>query len=267
MKINMCGRLVTIVVVLAVVFPSVSRGQSMRLADDAFPRLCALTDAKYRSSRRNLNTILREQPEFWWEIHGVAARLKTHPAWLLNVMASESLFDADARNPLPGQSASGLLQIIEATARGMGTTANAIRQMSPLQQLRFVERYFKPFTGQLNTLADVYTAVLRGSVIEGGDAVIVVNSKNEQRVYSLNKSLDLNNDGYITKGELGLVALSIGRFMPAKEPREMALAYNEGLTLVYHDKNLSDQSPFSENHNLDLPRRTRSIFIRGRAQD
>jgi transglycosylase-like protein with SLT domain len=265
----MCGlRLVTIVVVLAVVFPTVSRGQGKRLVDDALPRLFALTDAKYRSSRRNLNTILQEQPGFWREIHGVAARLKTHPAWLLNVMACESLFDADARNPLPGQSASGLLQIIESTARGMGTTANAIRQMSPLQQLRFVERYFKPFTGQLDTLADVYTAVLRGSVIEGGDAVIVVNSKNEQRVYTLNKSLDLNNDGYITKGELGLVALSIGRFMPAaKEPTKMALAYNEGLTLVYHDKNLSDQSLFSENRNVDIPRRTRSTFIRGKAQD
>jgi soluble lytic murein transglycosylase-like protein len=137
--------------------------------DDFLARLFERTDARHRASRRNLEAILRSQPEFWRELHGVSRRLGTDPAWLLNVMACESLFDPDARNPLPGQTASGLLQIIERTARRLGTTTEAIRRMSPTDQLRLVEKYLEPFKGRLNTLPNVYMAVFRGSVVEGGD--------------------------------------------------------------------------------------------------
>src|SRR5262249_60116769 len=95
--------------------------------------------ARHGSSRRNLEAILRNQPEFWRELHAVAGRLETEPAWLLNVMAFESLFDPDARNPLPGQTASGLLQIIEGTARRLGTTTKAVRRTGRLEDKRIVE--------------------------------------------------------------------------------------------------------------------------------
>ncbi|MFN0085284.1 MAG: hypothetical protein ACKVX9_07845, partial [Blastocatellia bacterium] len=108
--------------------------------DGPLLKLLVRTEGKHLRARQNLEQILREHPEFWVELQAVAARLKTHPAWLLNVMASESLFVAGARNRLPGQTASGLLQIIEDTAQGLGTTTAAIRQMSPVEQLRFVEK-------------------------------------------------------------------------------------------------------------------------------
>jgi transglycosylase-like protein with SLT domain len=178
-------------------------------------RLFERTGARHRNARRNLEAILRAQPEFLVELNAVAGRLRTDPAWLLNVMACESLFDPDARNPLPGQTASGLLQIIEGTARRLGTTTGAIRRMSPVDQLRLVEKYLGPFKGRLNTLSNVYMAVFRGSIAEGDDTVVVVDSAKEPRVYSLNKSLDINRDKRITKGELGLAALSVGRFLPS----------------------------------------------------
>jgi len=184
-------------------------------AGDQLSRLFARTEAKHQNSRRNLTEILRSQPQFWIELRVVAERLQTLPAWLLNVMASESMFNPTARNGFPGQTASGLLQFIEATARRMGTTTEAIRRMSPAEQLRLVERYLTPFRGRLNSLADVYLAVFRGAVIDGGDTVVVVDSNKERRIYALNKSLDLNGDGRIVKGELSLTALSVGRFLPA----------------------------------------------------
>jgi len=169
--------------------------QNTQMAGDQLSQLFARTEAKHRSSRRNLTEILRSQPRFWIELRAVAERLQTQPAWLLNVMASESLFNPAARNGFPGQTASGLLQFIEATARRMGTTTEAIRRMNPVEQLRLVERYLTPFRGRLNSLADVYLAVFRGVVIEGGDTVVVVDSSKERRIYALNKSLDLNGDG------------------------------------------------------------------------
>lgn len=181
---------------------------------DQLSRLFTRTEAKHQRSRRNLNEILRSQPQFWIELRAIAERLQTQPAWLLNVMACESLFNPAARNPFPRQTASGLLQFIEATASRMGTTTEAIRQMSPIEQLSLVERYLTQFRGRLNSLADVYLAVFRGVVIEGGDTIVVVDSSKERRIYTLNKWLDLNRDGRIVKGELGLAALSIGRFLP-----------------------------------------------------
>jgi hypothetical protein len=181
-------------------------------------RMIARSEAKHIRSRKNLIKILRDQPSFWIELQAIAKRLKTEPAWLLNVMASESSFNPAARNGLPGQTATGLLQFIEDTAQGMGTTTEAIRRMSPVEQLRLVEKYLSPFRGRLNSLSDVYSAVFRGFIAKGGDASAVAplnNSNKELRIYSLNRWLDFNGDGKITKGELALAALSVGRFQPA----------------------------------------------------
>jgi hypothetical protein len=208
-------RLISAAIAATIALPAAANAQNAQTDGDQLSRLFARTEAKHRSSRRNLTEILRSQPRFWIELQAVAKRLQTQPAWLLNVMASESLFNPSARNSLPGQTASGLLQFIQATARQMGTNTEAIRRMGPVDQLRLVERYLTPFRGRLNSLADVYLAVFRGAVIDGGDTVVVVDSNKERRIYALNKSLDLNGDGRIVKGELSLAALSVGRFLPA----------------------------------------------------
>jgi Transglycosylase SLT domain len=184
---------------------------------DHLRRIVARSEAKHLRSRQNLFKILREYPQFWLELQTVAERLKTQPAWLLNVMAVESLFDPSARNSLPGQSASGLLQFVNETASRLGTTTAAIREMGPVDQLRLVEKYFAPFRGRLNSMADVYMAVFRGFIIEGRDETVISplnNSRKEQRIYWLNEWLDLDNDRKITRGELALAATLIGRFQP-----------------------------------------------------
>jgi hypothetical protein len=242
-------------------------------ADDFVLRLFDRADARHRVSRRNLEAMLRSQPGFWPELQAVSGRLGTDPAWLLDVMATESLFDPGARNPLPGQTASGLLQFIEATARRMRTTTEAIRRMSPLEQLRLVEKYLEAFKGRLNTLPNVYMAVFRGSIVDGGDEVVVVDSARQPRVYALNRSLDLDNDGRITKGELGLAALSVGRFLPAPRALRHAQAVNNpsgGATFVRgkgrssqrHVDSLDSSVPAAPNATLRPPRSTRSIYIR-----
>ncbi|SRR6266545_1801921 len=260
---------------LALALPASANGQNTQTDGDQLLRLFARTEAKHRSSRRNLAEILRSQPQFWSELQAVASRLQTQPAWLLNVMASESLFNPVARNPLPGQTASGLLQFIEATACRMGTTTGAIRRMSPLDQLRLVEGYLKPFKGRLKALPDVYMAVFRGSIVEGGDEAVVVDSSKEPRVYALNRSLDLDNDKRIRKGELGLAALSVGRFLPSPHALRRAQAVNNpsGRTAFVRGKDKTPQrnvdslhssAPAAAGEVSQPPRSTRSIYIRNR---
>jgi hypothetical protein len=192
-------------------------------------RLLDQTEDRHLLARRNLERILREQPEFWLKLGAVARRLEIDPAWLLNVLACESLFVPGARNPLPGQTASGLLQIIESTAASLETTTAAIRRMTPVEQLPLIERYLTPFRGRLKSLADLYSAVFRGSIPDGDETTVILDSERVPRKYGLNRSLDLNRDGRITKGELNLTALSVGRFafapVPPIRPKETKSLY------------------------------------------
>jgi hypothetical protein len=220
-----------------------------KVPSDRVRQVIARNEEKHLRSRQNLIRILRNQPNFWIELQAIARRLKTEPAWLLNVMASESLFDRTARNGLPGQTATGLLQFIESTARNMGTTTEAIRRMSPVEQLRLVERYLTPFRGRLNNLADVYLAVFRGFIVKGGDATFIApldSSNRERRIYSLNRWLDFDGDGKITKGELALAALAIGRFQPIT-PRSEGIPY---------------RNPVESVDRMSETTQTRSIYIR-----
>jgi len=217
--------------------------------NDRTLRMIARNEAKHIRSRQNLIKILRDHPNFWVELQAIAKRLKTEPAWLLNVMASESLFKPKARNGLPGQTATGFLQFIESTAQSLGTTTEAIRRMSPVEQLRLVEKYLTPFQGRLNSLADVYLTVFRGFIVEGGDASVVAplnRSNKEQRIYSLNRWLDFNGDGKITKGELALAAFSTGRFQP----------------VVPRPDGISDRNSVDAFDQMPETRRTRSIYVR-----
>jgi hypothetical protein len=143
--------------------------------------------------------------------------------------------------------------------------------MSPLDQLRLVERYLYPFRGRLKTLPDVYMAVLRGSIIDGGAAVVVVDAAKEPRIYALNRSLDINNDRRMTKGELGLAALSVGRFLPAQAPRQAKRNKHSGGTAFGRGKAKTTQAPVesldsttsaSADRSPKSKPSTRSIYIR-----
>ena len=232
---------------------------SVAAQDSSLLKLLVRTEGKHLRARQNLEQILLQQPQFWTELQAVAARLETHPEWLLNVMASESLFIAGARNRLPGHTASGLLQIIEDTAQSLGTTTAAIRKMSPVEQLRFIEKYFAPFRGRLKSLADVYTAVFRGFIVDGGETVVVApldDSRKEQRIYALNQWLDFNSDGRITKGELSTAALSIGRFqVPSLAGSEQTgEPGRHSISLYLGDSSSRDR--------IVKSRQTRSIYVR-----
>jgi Transglycosylase SLT domain len=248
---NRTKRLRSIGVVAALLMAPTAIAQNKETGDHV-RRIVARSEAKYFRSRQNLFKILREHPLFWPELQAVAERLKTQPAWLLNVMAAESLFDPSARNSLPGQSASGLLQFVNETASRLGTTTAAIREMGPVDQLRLVEKYFAPFRGRLNSMADVYMAVFRGFIIEGRDETVISplnNSRKEQRIYRLNEWLDLDNDRKITRGELALAATLIGRFQP-QNPTSLRPGTDPRSTLL------------TPSDHPDRKSLTRSIYIR-----
>ena len=91
-------------------------------------------------------------------LSGVGERLGLDPNYLAAVMSLESGFKPDAVNPKGG--ATGLIQFMPATATLLGTTASALRQMTAIQQLPFVEAFYRKAGQSIrkNTPGDYYMA-------------------------------------------------------------------------------------------------------------
>jgi hypothetical protein len=137
-------------------------------------------------------------------IREVAANLQTDPNFLMACMAFESAgtFSSSIKNGA-GSGAVGLIQFMPSTAQALGTTTERLVAMSAVRQLEFVEKYFIWTKGRLNTLEDVYMAILWPSAI-GKPQNYVLFDKNDPAHptrYIQNAGLDFNKDGLITKAE------------------------------------------------------------------
>jgi len=137
-------------------------------------------------------------PQFIAEVEAMAQRLGTQPEYLMAVMSFESggSFSPSVENPVSG--ATGLIQFMPPTARGLGTSVEALSQMTPTEQLAYVEKYFQQYKGELGTLEGVYTSVLSGRARPDPNAVLFSQGT---AAYSQNSGLDFNRDGRITSGE------------------------------------------------------------------
>lgn len=131
----------------------------------------------------------------------ITARLRVSPDYLMACMAFETgeTFDPAIKNAA-GSGAVGLIQFMPNTARALGTTVEALAGMTALEQLDYVEKYFKPYRGKLNTLEDVYMAILYPAAI--GKPASHVLFKSGSIAYEQNKGLDENRDGNITLAEI-----------------------------------------------------------------
>lgn len=102
-------------------------------------------------------------------IISVSDTIGIKPNWLANVINFESIGgDPRARNKL--SNATGLIQFMPATARGLGTSIDALYNMTAREQMFWVDAYFKPYRGRLNSQEDVYMAVFYPVAIGKPDA-------------------------------------------------------------------------------------------------
>ncbi len=133
------------------------------------------------------------------EVGAVSNRLGVSPTDLLAAMSFETVgtFNPSIKNP--NGSATGLIQFIESTARGLGTSTRELAGMSRVEQMAYVEQYLKPFKGRMKNLGDLYMAIHWPAGVGKSDDYVMY--KAGSREYNGNKNLDINGDGTVTRGE------------------------------------------------------------------
>lgn len=132
--------------------------------------------------------------EFRGRVVEICAELRIpDPSWLMACMHFETggTFSPSIVNKSSG--ATGLIQFMPSTARGMGTTVQALATKTAVEQLDDVLAYFRPFAGRIKTLADCYMAILYQTAVGKPDDAVLFASGSE--AYRLNAALDLDPDG------------------------------------------------------------------------
>ncbi len=155
----------------------------------------------------NPSSVLRELgQEFVDKLWVMCRDNKWNADAIVSVMQHESGLNPAAKNPAKGQSASGLLQIIESTAKELGTSTADILNMSAVQQLEVVEKYYKLYFSRLSvpkTRVGYYTLNWGIGIVDKLDYVLASKSDPKtSKLYDLNSALDSNHDGRITVGDL-----------------------------------------------------------------
>lgn len=132
----------------------------------------------------------------------MCGRLGAAPSDIAVCIKIESNFNPAAK--APGSSASGLIQIIEANARKLGTTTADLRQKSFVEQLPYVEGYLRNAmreTGkQPQNVYDWYLLIHYPVAVGKPDNYVLYAAPGD--AYNGNKGLDANKDGQVTIAEI-----------------------------------------------------------------
>ena len=101
-----------------------------------------------------LDLIKENKTAFINELEAVSTRLSIDPNWILAVMYKESRLNPQAVNKTGG--ATGLIQFMPNTAKGLGTSTADLYNMTNVEQLKFVEKYFRPYKDKIKSYLDLY---------------------------------------------------------------------------------------------------------------
>lgn len=162
-------------------------------------------------SGRNIDTSIIQDPTFDGKLDKIAKELGVSKSDLIAIMKLESGVNPQAVNRMSG--ATGLIQFMPKTAASLGTTTQELYNMSAVDQLDYVYKYFKMVGVKPGmNLQDLYMAVFMPAAMgKGPDHVLGQKGAPgfSGKVYSQNSGLDKNKDGVITVAD---ATQSVSRF-------------------------------------------------------
>ncbi len=146
-------------------------------------------------------------PEFAGAFVRMCASLGIDPNHLAAVIRIESGFNPKARNK--DTDASGLIQFMPATARALGTTTAAIRELSDVEQLPLVAKFLAKSARSMTSAGQAYVAVFMPGHLGKPDDFVLFRDEPKfnaagKRIdgYFVNRGLDIDKSGAITVGDV-----------------------------------------------------------------
>ena len=151
---------------------------------------------------KDLPKEVAEDDEFLSAVEELAAKHEIDPSVLLAVMDFETggTFNPAQKNAA-GSSGTGLIQFMKATAKGLGTSTEDLSEMTRLEQMKWVEKYFDQHAGKIRggDASDVYMSVLYPKAAGKSDDYVLF--REGTTAYKQNAGLDKSGDGTVTKKE------------------------------------------------------------------
>lgn len=145
--------------------------------------------------------------DFVKKVREVSNRLDINPNWLMAIMYSESArtFSPSIQNSI---GATGLIQFMPSTAKGLGTTTTELKNMSAVEQLDYVEKYLNVYKNKLKSYLDTYFAIFFPLAIgKPDDWVLQGAGLSSSLIANQNKMFNPNKDGKIQVWEVKKVML------------------------------------------------------------
>ena len=123
-------------------------------------------------------------------------------------MFFESKMNPSAQNP--SSNAIGLIQFMPTTAKSLGTSVSELKNMSAIDQLDYVEKFFMDkkrsgLTSKVKSPEEAYLLVFYPLAVTKSNDFILgseISDERAKKIYSQNKPFDTNKDGFISKGEV-----------------------------------------------------------------
>lgn len=146
------------------------------------------------------------------KVISVSENLGINPNWLMAIMHFESAgtFSPSITNSL---GYTGLIQFGTAAATSLGTTTAALRSMTAVKQLDYVEKYYKMWFRSLkitspDSFVDTYLITFFPAAVNKGlDFVIQTSKISAASLAKANPIFDLNKDKQVTVAEIQDVML------------------------------------------------------------
>ncbi len=154
-----------------------------------------------------LDKVSLNQTAFGNKVMDISAKLGVPAEWLMFVMWFESKLNSRAVNDYTG--ATGLIQFMPATAKGLGTTLQKLKDMSNVQQLDYVYKYLLPYKSKLKSFQDLYLSVFFPAAVGKPESTVIkAKNLNAETVAKANPAFDLDKNGEITIAEIKQVLMS-----------------------------------------------------------
>ncbi|HVN93124.1 MAG TPA: hypothetical protein VMT38_05485 [Terracidiphilus sp.] len=142
----------------------------------------------------------RVSPAFKARLIEAARNIGVDPNFLVSAIAFETgeTFSASIQN---ASGATGLIQFTPATATELGTSTAELAALPAEDQMHYVEQYLLPYRNMLETVEDVYMAILWPAAVGKPNSWVLFSEGSPE--YGRNAGLDTDRDGNVTKGEAG----------------------------------------------------------------